>query len=240
MAHLPGDGPINASNPCSEYMFLDDTACNLASLNLLSFYDASRAGSFDVEAFAHAIRLWTLMLEICVYMAQFPSPADRAEVLRLPHARASATPTSAPCLWSRASRTTRDEGRALRAALTAIMTGVSYATSAEMAAELGAVLAATGEQRTPCCGSCATTAGRRTAAQASTRGSRSRRCRIDAGYCPQPICVAAAADDLDDGDLAWARPRLPQRASHGDRARPAPSASSWTATRPASSPTSRS
>src|SRR5262249_31644170 len=68
----PGDGRINASNPCSEYMFLDDTACNLASLNLLKFYDAS-SGRFDVDSFRHACRLWTLILEVSVYMAQFPS-----------------------------------------------------------------------------------------------------------------------------------------------------------------------
>ena len=70
----PADGRINASNPCSEYMFLDDTACNLASLNLLNFYDL-HTGRFDVDAFRHACRLWTLILEISVSMAQFPSAA---------------------------------------------------------------------------------------------------------------------------------------------------------------------
>src|SRR5207253_10196111 len=68
----PADGRINGSNPCSEYMFLDDTACNLASLNLLKFYD-ERTGRFDVDSFRHACRLWTLILEISVHMAQFPS-----------------------------------------------------------------------------------------------------------------------------------------------------------------------
>jgi ribonucleoside-diphosphate reductase alpha chain len=68
----PSDGRIRASNPCSEYMFLDDTACNLASLNLMEFYDAE-AGRFDVEAYRHAVRLWTIVLEISVLMAQFPS-----------------------------------------------------------------------------------------------------------------------------------------------------------------------
>src|SRR2546422_1071761 len=68
----PNDGRINASNPCSEYMFLDDTACNLASLNLIRFFDL-KSGKFDVESFRHATRLWTLILEISVYMAQFPS-----------------------------------------------------------------------------------------------------------------------------------------------------------------------
>ncbi len=67
----PAAGPIRASNPCSEYMFLDDTACNLASLNLLQFRRADK--SFDVEAFEHATRLWMMVLEISVLMAQFPS-----------------------------------------------------------------------------------------------------------------------------------------------------------------------
>ena len=67
----PASGPIKASNPCSEYMFLDDTACNLASLNLMAFRHED--GSFDVEAYEHAIRLWTVVLEIAVTMAQFPS-----------------------------------------------------------------------------------------------------------------------------------------------------------------------
>ena len=67
----PEDGRINASNPCSEYMFLDDTACNLASLNLTKFYSAD--GQFEVEHFRHAVRLWTIALEISVLMASFPS-----------------------------------------------------------------------------------------------------------------------------------------------------------------------
>ena len=67
----PEGGRINASNPCSEYMFLDDTACNLASLNLMQFRHDD--GSFDIEAFEHSCRFWTLTLEISVLMAQFPS-----------------------------------------------------------------------------------------------------------------------------------------------------------------------
>ena len=67
----PGSGRINASNPCSEYMFLDDTACNLASLNLMTF--RREDGGFDVDDFRHAVRLWTIVLEISVLMAQFPS-----------------------------------------------------------------------------------------------------------------------------------------------------------------------
>ena len=67
----PEGGRINASNPCSEYMFLDDTACNLASLNLMQFRDSD--GEFDIPAFEHAVRFWTVTLEISVLMAQFPS-----------------------------------------------------------------------------------------------------------------------------------------------------------------------
>src|SRR3546814_16447731 len=67
----PASARINGSNPCSEYMFLDDTACNLASLNLMAFRRG--AGNFDVEGYEHAVRLWTLTLEIAVLMAQFPS-----------------------------------------------------------------------------------------------------------------------------------------------------------------------
>ena len=72
LAHLPEGGDIRASNPCSEYMFLDDTACNLASLNLLTFRDPATK-HFDIAAYEHAVRLWTIVLEISVLMAQFPS-----------------------------------------------------------------------------------------------------------------------------------------------------------------------
>ena len=81
----PSGGQIRASNPCSEYMFLDDTACNLASLNLLAFRAAD--SRFDVAAFEHAVRLWTIVLEISVTMAQFPSRRIAETVLRLPHTR---------------------------------------------------------------------------------------------------------------------------------------------------------
>src|SRR6186713_1147589 len=67
----PASGEIRASNPCSEYMFLDDTACNLASLNLLTFRD-EKTKVFDVEGYEHAVRLWSIVLEISVMMAQFP------------------------------------------------------------------------------------------------------------------------------------------------------------------------
>ena len=90
----PAAGEIKASNPCSEYMFLDDTACNLASLNLMAFRQAD--GSFDVEAYEHAIKLWTIVLEIAVTMAQFPSrgsPSSPTSTGRW----AWATPISAAC-----------------------------------------------------------------------------------------------------------------------------------------------
>ena len=89
----PQAGPINASNPCSEYMFLDDTACNLASLNLMKFRGPDK--HFDVEAYQHACRLWTIVLEITVMMAQFPSQEDRRAVATTTARWASATPTSA-------------------------------------------------------------------------------------------------------------------------------------------------
>ncbi|MER5172540.1 vitamin B12-dependent ribonucleotide reductase [Thioclava kandeliae] len=130
----PEDGPIRGSNPCSEYMFLDDTACNLASMNLLTFY---KDGRFDAEGYIHACRIWTVTLEISVMMAQFPSAeiAQRSydfRTLGLGYANIGGL------LMNMGLGYDSDEGRALTGALTAIMTGVSYATSAQMAAELGA------------------------------------------------------------------------------------------------------
>jgi len=130
----PADGAIRGSNPCSEYMFLDDTACNLASMNLLTFY---KDGQFDAAAYMHASRLWTITLEISVMMAQFPSReiAQRSyeyRTLGLGYANIGGLLMNMGFGYDSA------EGRALCGALTAIMTGVSYATSAEMAAELGA------------------------------------------------------------------------------------------------------
>jgi ribonucleoside-diphosphate reductase alpha chain len=131
----PADGRINASNPCSEYMFLDDTACNLASMNLMCFRQAD--GKFDTVSFEHATRLWTVVLEISVLMAQFPSReiaelSYKFRTLGLGYANLGALLMS--CGYSYDS----DQGRALCGAITALMTGVSYATSAEMAGELGA------------------------------------------------------------------------------------------------------
>ena len=130
----PEDGPIRASNPCSEYMFLDDTACNLASLNLLTFLGED--GRFDAESYMHAVRLWTLTLEISVMMAQFPSKeiaqlSYEFRTLGLGYANIGGL------LMNMGLGYDSDEGRALAGALTAILTGVAYATSAEIASELG-------------------------------------------------------------------------------------------------------
>jgi len=136
----PESGRINASNPCSEYMFLDDTACNLASLNLMTFQypeGHAKAGQIDIAAYEHAVRLWTVVLEISVLMAQFPSKeiaqlSYEYRTLGLGYANIGGL------LMAMGLGYDSDEGRALTAALTAVMTGVSYATSAEMAGELGA------------------------------------------------------------------------------------------------------
>ncbi|PCI61505.1 MAG: ribonucleoside-diphosphate reductase, adenosylcobalamin-dependent [Kordiimonadales bacterium] len=130
----PAGGDIRASNPCSEYMFLDDTACNLASLNLMTF--RAEDGSFKVEDFKHGVRLWTMVLEISVMMAQFPSK----EIAKLSYDYRTiglGYANIGGLLMSLGMSYDSDEGRALCGAITALMTGESYATSAEMASELG-------------------------------------------------------------------------------------------------------
>src|SRR5947199_10595327 len=172
-------GDIRASNPCSEYMFLDDTACNLASLNLLTFYSSPsprlrgegrgegelpqtqtrgespspgshlamrsdlspQAGrgegrAFDVAAYEHTVRLWTIVLEISVMMAQFPSRAI-AELSYEFRTLGLGFANIGGLLMTMGLSYDSKEGRALCGALSAIMTGTSYATSAEMAKELG-------------------------------------------------------------------------------------------------------
>ncbi len=126
---------INASNPCSEYMFLDNTACNLASLNLVKFFDSDTC-KFDIPAFRHASRLWTMVLEISVLMAQYPS----REIARLSYLyRTLGLGYANIGTLLMLSGTPYDSERALAitGAITAIMTGVAYTTSAEMAKELG-------------------------------------------------------------------------------------------------------
>ncbi len=131
----PEGGHINASNPCSEYMFLDDTACNLASINLIRFYD-EESGQFDVPRFIEACRLWTLTLEISVAMAQFPNKAIAQKsyeyrTLGLGYANLGTL------LMVQGIAYDSKEALAITGAITALMTGTSYALSAEMAAELG-------------------------------------------------------------------------------------------------------
>src|SRR5690606_30171779 len=130
----PAGGPIRGSNPCSEYMFLDDTACNLASINLLPYRNAD--GTIDIAAYEHTVRLRTMVLENAVMMAQFPSKRSARlsyeyRTLGLGYANIGGLRMTSGIPYDSA------EGRAICGALTAIMTGISYATSAEMAKELG-------------------------------------------------------------------------------------------------------
>jgi ribonucleoside-diphosphate reductase alpha chain len=128
-------GDIRASNPCSEYMFLDDTACNLASANLLTFYNTDTK-RFDVEGYEHLCQLWTVVLEISVMMAQFPSKAI-AELSYEFRTLGLGFANIGGLLMTMGLSYDSKEGRALCGALTAVMTGITYKTSAEMAAELG-------------------------------------------------------------------------------------------------------
>ncbi len=131
----PAGGRINASNPCSEYMFLDDTACNLASINLVRLYD-DETGTFDIDAYQHAIRLWTIVLEVSVAMAHFPSKeiaqgSHDYRTLGLGYANLGSL------LMRQGIAYDSDEGRAIAGAITSVLTGYSYATSAEVAEVVG-------------------------------------------------------------------------------------------------------
>src|SRR5580698_4093540 len=132
----PASGPIRASNPCSEYMFLDDTACNLASLNLLQFRNPETK-AFEVRSYEHAVKLWTLVLEISVMMAQFPSK-DIANLSYEFRTLGLGFANIGGLLMSCGIAYDSEEGRAICGALSALLTGGAYAASAEMAAELGA------------------------------------------------------------------------------------------------------
>ncbi len=130
----PAGGEIRGSNPCSEYMFLDNTACNLASLNLVRFTDDNDV--FDIAAYEHAIRLWTIVLEISVTMAHFPSKEIAQgsfdyRTLGLGYANLGSLLMRSGIPYD------SDQGRTIAGALTATLTGVAYATSAEMAAARG-------------------------------------------------------------------------------------------------------
>jgi ribonucleoside-diphosphate reductase alpha chain len=127
----PEGGRINASNPCSEYMFLDNTACNLASANLRRFFD-EETGIFNVEGFQYVCRLWTVVLEVSVLMAQFPSK----EVAQLSYDYRTlglGFANLGSMLMVSGIPYDSEEARAIGGAITAIMTGVAYKTSAEMA-----------------------------------------------------------------------------------------------------------
>ncbi|MDA3843904.1 MAG: vitamin B12-dependent ribonucleotide reductase [Candidatus Kapabacteria bacterium] len=131
----PEAGRINASNPCSEYMFLDDTACNLASLNLMKFYN-EETSEFLVDDFLHAVRIWTVVLEISVLMAQFPSKKMAQlsydfRTLGLGYANIGAL------LMVNGIPYDSPEGLAIAGSINAMLTGQAYCTSAEMAQELG-------------------------------------------------------------------------------------------------------
>lgn len=131
----PEGGPINASNPCSEYMFLDNTACNLASLNLRKYFNVED-NTFDVEAIQYAARLWTVVLELSVVMAQFPSK----EVARLSYEYRTlglGYANLGSVLMLSGIPYDSEEATAICGSITAIMTGTSYATSAEMASFMG-------------------------------------------------------------------------------------------------------
>ncbi len=131
----PASGRINATNPCAEYVFLDETACNLASINLMKFLD-QETGAFDIEGYVHAIRLWTIVLEITVAMAQLPSKdiargTYNFRTLGLGYANLG----TLLMVWGLPYDSPK--ARAVAGALTAILTGEAYATSAELAATLG-------------------------------------------------------------------------------------------------------
>ena len=131
----PNSGRINASNPCSEYMFLDNTACNLASINLIKFLKDS--DGFDVEKFQHAVRLWTITLEISVLMAQFPS----REIAKLSYdfrTLGLGFANIGGLLMASGKPYDSKEGRAICAAISSLMSGVAYKTSAEIAKEFQA------------------------------------------------------------------------------------------------------
>ncbi len=131
----PTGGQIRASNPCSEYLFLDNTACNLASLNLVKFYDDEKQ-VFEIDSYKHALRIWTVVLEISVEMAQFPSKEIAQgsydyRTLGLGYANLGSL------LMRKGIAYDSDLGRAIAGALTAMLTGEAYKTSAEMASVVG-------------------------------------------------------------------------------------------------------
>ncbi len=132
----PENGPIRSSNPCSEYFFLDNSACNLASINLGKFLDDD-SGLFNVNNFIHATRIWTMVLEISVLMAQFPSP-QIADVTYKTRSLGLGYANIGSVLMRLGKPYDSDEGRALTAGITSLLGGICYKTSAEMAEKFGA------------------------------------------------------------------------------------------------------
>lgn len=131
----PASGRINGSNPCSEYMFLDDTACNLASLNLVKFQ--LKNGRLDTDKFVKAVKTWLKALEISVFIAQYPSRliasnSHKFRPLGLGYANLGSFLMRAGIPYD------SDEARSIAGYITAVMHGVSYKTSAELASKLGA------------------------------------------------------------------------------------------------------
>ena len=231
----PAGGAIVASNPCSEYMFLDDTACNLASLNLLQFRDAA-TGNIDLAAYEHAVRLWTVVLEISVLMAQFPS-REIAQLsydyrtLGLGYANIGGFLMSSGIAYD------SDEGRAICGALSAIMTGVCYATSAEMAGQLGP-FARFHENRDAML---RVMRNHRNAAHGHADGYEALSIApvpLDGSALRDPSLIVHAKAAWDRGRRAWRATRLTATPRRPSSRRPARSVSSWIATRQASSPTS--
>ena len=144
----PNTARINASNPCSEYMFLDDSACNLASLNLMQFLKADEPGEFDVEAFRAGVRTLITAQEIIVGNARYPTPAIETNShdfrpLGLGYANLGAL------LMSRGVPYDSDEGRDYAAAITALMTGEAYAQSARIARDCGGPFAGYSKNEQP-------------------------------------------------------------------------------------------
>lgn len=186
----PAEGRIRASNPCSEYLFLDDTACNLASLNLRRFLNEETL-AFDVEAFSHACRIWTVVLEISVLMAQYPSKeiARRSyeyRTLGLGYANLGSLLMVCGVPYDSKKAT------AIAGAITAILTGTAYATSAEIAANLGAFKGFEANKEAML----RVIANHRYAAYNATdayEGLSVPATGIDPSYCPQYLLQAAGA-----------------------------------------------
>src|ERR1700749_135891 len=130
----PNSGRINASNPCSEYMHVDDSACNLASLNLMKFRRPD--GSFDVEMFQHSVDIVLLAQEIVVSPSSYPTPEIGANA-RAFRQLGIGYPNLGAYLMPNGFAYDSDEGRGTAAAITALMTGRAYAQSAKIAAAMG-------------------------------------------------------------------------------------------------------